>query len=97
MFKIQILSDKTQQPLKHLKLSIDSLVMTNDLLNQQYYQHDCLQNFLLLFCMSLSTTLILKNSHIFAYTYFIFPRKRCRPNLTGFQCQIWISVKRSRK
>ena len=45
------------------------------LLNHQkvskYYEHDCLQNFILLF-MSLVIALIVKNSHILAGIYFIF-------------------------
>ena len=62
-----------------------------NLLNHQkiskYYEHDYLQNFLLLF-MSLLTALIVENS----------PRlnlKKCpRLNLKGFEYQIWTSVKR---
>ena len=57
----------------------------------KYYEHDCLQNFLLLF-MSLLRALIVKNSHILAGIYFIFLKKRSRPNLKGFQYQIWNSV-----
>ena len=37
----------------------------------KYYEHDCLQNFLLLF-MSLLTALIVENSQILAEIYFIF-------------------------
>ena len=44
-------------------------MMKENLLNYQkvskYYEHGCLQNFILLF-MSLLTTLIVKNSHILA-------------------------------
>ena len=36
-----------------------------------YYEHDCLQNFLLLF-MSLLTALIVRNSHTLDGIYFIF-------------------------
>ena len=50
----------------------------------KYYEHDCLQNFLLLY-MSLLTALIVKNSHILARIYFIFLKKRPRPNLKGIQ------------
>ena len=45
------------------------------LLNHQkvsnYHEHDCLQNFLLLF-MSLLTALIFENSHISDGIYFVF-------------------------
>ena len=51
------------------------------------YDHDCLRNFFLLF-MSLLTAQIVKNSHIPAGIYFIFLRKRRRPNLKIFQYQI---------
>ena len=50
----------------------------------KYYEHDCLQNFLLLF-MFLLTALIVKNIHILAGIYFIFLKNRPRPNLKGFQ------------
>ena len=42
--------------------------------------------------MSLLTALIVKNSHILAGIYFIFLNV-LRPNLKGFQCQIWTSMK----
>ena len=45
------------------------------LLNHQkfskFYEHDCLQNLILLF-MSLLTALIVKNNHILCEIYFIF-------------------------
>ena len=41
--------------------------------------------------MSLLTALIVKNSHILAGIYFIFLKKRPRPNLKGFQYQTWTS------
>ena len=47
--------------------------------------------------MYLLTAFIVKNSHIFAGVYFIFLKKGPRPNLKGFQCQIWTLVKRSEK
>ena len=71
-----------------------------NLLNHQnvskYYEHGCLQNFLLPF-MSLLTALIAKKSHVLAGIYFFFLKKRLRPNLKSFQYQIWTSVKRSGK
>ena len=47
--------------------------------------------------MSLFKALIVKNSHIWAEIYITFSGKRSRPNLKGFQYQIWSSVKRSGK
>ena len=44
-------------------------------------------NFFLLF-MSLLTAHIVNNSHILAGIYFIFLKKRPRPNLKVFQYQI---------
>ena len=44
--------------------------------------------------MYLLITLIVKNSQILAVVYFIFQKKRPRPNLKGFQYQILISVKK---
>ena len=38
--------------------------------------------------LSLLTALIVKNSHILAGIYFIFLKKRRRPNLKCFQYQI---------
>ena len=71
-----------------------------DFLNYQkvskYYELDRLQNFLLLF-MSLLTALIVKNSHILAGIYVIFLKRRPRPNLKGFQYQLWTLEKRSKK
>ena len=59
----------------------------------KYFEHDCLQNFLLLL-MSLLTALIVKNSHVLAGLYYIFLEKRPKPNLKGFQYQFCTSVKR---
>ena len=53
------------------------LISKSQKINQKvpkYYEHDWLQNFLLFF-ISLSTTLIAKNSHILAGIYFIFLKK----------------------
>ena len=47
--------------------------------------------------MSILTALIVKNSHILAGIYFVFLTKRPRPNLKGFENQIWTSLKRSEK
>ena len=47
--------------------------------------------------MSISTALVVKNSHILAGIYFIFLKRHARPNLKGFQYQISTSVKRSGK
>ena len=41
----------------------------------------------------LLTGLIVKNNHISTETYFIFLKKRPKPNLKGFQYQIGTSVK----
>ena len=57
--------------MKHLKVS-------------KYYDHDCLQNFILLF-MSLSTVQIVTNTHVFVVVYFIFLKKHLRLNLKGLQ------------
>ena len=42
--------------------------------------HDCMQNFLLL-SMSLLTAPIVENAYTLTETYFIFLKKRPRPNL----------------
>ena len=39
--------------------------------------------------MCLSAALIVKGSHILAGIYFIFLKIRLRPNLKGFQYQMW--------
>ena len=44
--------------------------------------------------MSLLTAFIVKNSHILTGIYAIFLKKGPRPNLRGFQYQIWTLVKR---
>ena len=62
----------------------------------KYYEHDCLQNFILLF-IPLLTAFVVKNSHILAGIYFIFLKNGPIPNLQGFQYQIWTLVKRSQK
>ena len=69
---------------KHLKVS-------------KYYDHDCLQNFILLF-MSLSTVQIVTNIHVFVVVYFIFLKKHLRLNLKGLQYLIgpqWKDLKNS--
>ena len=60
------------------------------------YKHDFLQNFLLLF-MSLLTLLIIEHRHSLVGIYFIFLKKRHRPNLKCFQYQVWTSLDRSGK
>ena len=45
--------------------------------------------------MSLLTTLIVKNSHILARTYYIFLGKRPIQNLKGFHYEIWTTVESS--
>ena len=52
---------------------------------------------ILLLFMSLLTTLIVKNSHILARTFFNFLKKCPTPKLKGFQYQIWTSVKKPGK
>ena len=48
--------------------------------------------------MSLLTALIVeKTSHTLAGIYFIILRKHPRPNLKGFQNQIWTSITKSGK
>ena len=47
--------------------------------------------------MSLLAALIFKNFHNLAVIYYIFLKKPPRPNLKGFQYQMWTSVKRSGK
>ena len=63
------------------------------LLNPQkvsnYYEHDCLQNFILLF-MSLLTVLSLKSSHILAGCYFNLLKRCPRPNLKGLSIYLFI-------
>ena len=39
--------------------------------------------------MSLLIALIVENSNILATIYFVFLKKRARPNLESFQYQIW--------
>ena len=53
------------------------------LINQKvskYYDHDCVQNFILLFISWLKSP-IAKSSHIFLTIYFIFQKKLPRSNL----------------
>ena len=80
--------------LKLFSNSSGNLWWKENLLNHQkvtkYYEHDCLQDFLLLF-MSLLTAF---DSYILAGIIFIFLKKGPRPNLKGFQYQIWTLVKR---
>ena len=47
--------------------------------------------------LSLFSAPIAKTSHIFAGIFFILLKKGPRPNLKGFQYQIWSSAKRSEK
>ena len=61
----------------------------------KYYEHERLQNFLLIF-MFLLTAPIFKNS-LLAGDYFILLKKRPTQNLKSLQYQIWISVKWSEK
>ena len=61
-------------------------------LSLKIYDHDYLQNFLLLF-LSLLTAPIVKNSHTLAGIYLIFLKKCPGPSLKQFQYQIWTSVK----
>ena len=49
------------------------------------YDHDCLQNFILLFMsLMLKTAFIVKNSHIFAGIYFIFLKNVLYQTLKSF-------------
>ena len=45
--------------------------------------------------MSLLTTPVIKSNDMLTRFYFIFLKQCPRPNLIGFQYQIWFSVKRS--
>ena len=54
----------------------------------KYYDHDFLQNFILLSTYLLPAPLV-KKSHILAEIYFIFQKKRPRLDLKGFEDQIW--------
>ena len=45
--------------------------------------------------MSLLTVFVVKNSPILPEIYFIFLKNGPRPNLKGFQYQIWTLAKRS--
>ena len=47
--------------------------------------------------MSFLTVAVVKNSHILPGIYFIFVKEHPRPNWKVLQCQIWTSVKRSKK
>ena len=61
-----------------------------NLLNHQkvskYYEHDCLESFLLLF-MFLLTALIANNSHILARIYFIFLKNILDQSWKAFNAQ----------
>ena len=59
----------------------------------KYYEHNCLQSFFLIFEFLL-TALIVKTSPT-GWNLLYLSKKRPRPNLKGFQYQIWNSVKRS--
>ena len=55
----------------------------------KYYDHDCVHSFGFLPTLWIITP-IDKNSHILVRIYFIFLKKiQARPNLKGFQYQIW--------
>ena len=62
----------------------------------KYYEHGCLQNFLLIF-MFLLTAPIFKSSLLLAGDYFMLLKRRPTPNLKSLQYQIWILVKWSEK
>ena len=47
--------------------------------------------------MSLLIDSIVKNSHVLNEIYLTVQTKHPRPDLKGFQYQIWTSVKRSEK
>ena len=50
------------------------------------YEHDCLQNYLLLF-MSLLAALIVETSHILAEIYFIFLKNVLDPTCKAFNAK----------
>ena len=62
----------------------------------KYYEHGCLQNFLLPF-MSLLTGLIVKNSHILAGIYFAFLKNVLGQTWKAFNTKFWTSMKISGK
>ena len=64
----------------HLWLK-ESLVKHQKVSN--YYDHDCLQNFLFLF-ISLLTAPIVKNKCILAGIFFLFLKKQHKQNLKDF-------------
>ena len=88
------------------KLQGDSYIINNysllhlwwkeSLLNYQkvskYYEHDCLQNVVLLF-MSPLKALIVKNSHILIWIYFIFLQITPRPNMRDFNIKFGLNKK----
>ena len=76
---------------KREMIKLDHMIKHQEV--SKYYDHDCMQNFILLL-MSLLTTSIVKISRILDGIYFIFLNKRLRPNLKGIQYQIWTSMKR---
>ena len=51
----------------------------------KYFDDDCLQNFL--FFLSLLTAPIVKNSYILDGIYFVFLKRRPRPNWKSFKIQ----------
>ena len=61
-----------------------------------YYEHGDIENNILIF-VSFLRALIVKNRHILAGIYFLFLKKRRRPNLKSFLYQIWTSMKSSEK
>ena len=62
----------------------------------KYYDHGCLQNFLLL-SMSLLNAPIARKSHILVGIYFVFLKENPIPNMKIFWYRIWTSVKGSEK
>ena len=67
-----------------------------DVVNHQkvskYYENDCLQHFLLLF-MSLLTAIIVKNSHISARIWFIFPKNVLKQTWKSFSIKFQSQLK----
>ena len=60
----------------------------------KHYEHSCMKNFLSLFKYLLTALLVKSKSYYGWDLLFIFLKNRRRPNLKGFQYQIWTSVKR---
>ena len=62
----------------------------------KYYDHGCLENFLLRF-MPWLTVPIVEKCHILPGIYFIILKERSRRSSKVFQYQIWTLKKRSKK